>query len=67
MGSFRLDADVDGDGTFEAMVVQRSLTVPYSGVAGNALTGRDLDLTVNFASVTANGSSPPRFTVGVLR
>ncbi|MEZ4410431.1 MAG: hypothetical protein R3A52_28710 [Polyangiales bacterium] len=55
MSGFTLDADADGDGTYESRVFERVIPIDYRMVPDNAAppTGWRLDLTVTFAAVRA--------------
>jgi hypothetical protein len=55
LNGFRLDADRDGDGAFETLVLERTIPTDYSMVPGNASGPKvtELDLTLTFSAITA--------------
>ena len=55
INGFRLEADRDGDGSFETPVFERTMPTNYALVPGNASGSKvtELDLTIHFAPVTA--------------
>lgn len=55
LNGFRLDADRDGDGDFETLVLERTIPTDYARVPGNVSRANvtELDLTIRFSPITA--------------
>lgn len=55
ISGFRVEADRDGDGSFETPVFERTVPTNYALVPGNASGSMvtELDLTIRFSPVTA--------------